>query len=149
MDRRGTAGRRLAKVNELIQDPPRGSVYVIHPELVASGFQPADVKLPDSLDALGGDWDGNRAAVREFQVRNYLQLRVRSGQSATAAAGWQGDHYDVYVDGDESVATFRLRFATESDVQEFVEAQRTGWKRPVPAPTPRATQPSGRRMTAM
>ncbi|MEX1102739.1 MAG: hypothetical protein WED87_00710, partial [Dehalococcoidia bacterium] len=96
----------------------------IHPELLDVGFEPADVKLPDLSDALGGDWERESGGqFGEFQVRNYLQLRARAGQSATAAAGWQGDHYDVYVNGDESVAAFRLKFATENDAREFAEAQ--------------------------
>ncbi|MGH2610032.1 MAG: hypothetical protein ACRDHF_13210, partial [Tepidiformaceae bacterium] len=117
-----TAG--LARVNEIIQDPPRGSTYVLHPELLANGFEPADVELPDLADALGGDWARESGGqFGEFQLRNYLQLRIRAGQSATAAAGWQGDDYDVYVDGDDSVAAFRLKFATENDAREFIEAQ--------------------------
>jgi hypothetical protein len=111
-------------VDAIIKDPPHGSVYVIHPELLDAGFEPADVELPDLADALGGGWERESGGqFGEFQVRNYLQLRIRSGQSATAAAGWQGDHYDVYVNGDESVAAFRLKFATDQDAQEFADAQ--------------------------
>lgn len=111
-------------VDAIIKDPPHGSVYVIHPELLDAGFEPADVELPDLADALGDGWERESGGqFGEFQVRNYLQLRIRAGQSATAAAGWQGDHYDVYVNGDDSVAAFRLKFATDNDAREFVEAQ--------------------------
>jgi hypothetical protein len=113
-----------AAVDAIIKDPPRGSVYVIHPELLAAGFEPAEVELPDLGDALGDGWERESGGqFGEFQVRNYLQLRIRAGQSATAAAGWQGDRYAVYVNGDESVAAFRLKFATDNDAREFVEAQ--------------------------
>ena len=115
----------LAKVNEIIQDPPMGSTYVMHPELLAQGFKPADVRLPDVTPALGSGWQRQSGGqFGEFQVRNYLQLHVSGGRSATAAQGWQGDHYDVYVNGDQSVATFRLRFASEQDAKEFVDAQK-------------------------
>ncbi|HEX6031683.1 MAG TPA: hypothetical protein VFY90_09645, partial [Tepidiformaceae bacterium] len=114
----------LGKVNEIIQNPPHGSAYVIHPELLAQGFKPAEVKVPDLAGVLGGGWRRQSGGqFGEFQIRNYLQLRVRAGQSTQAAAGWQGDHYDVYINGDESVAAFRLRFATNDDAAEFVQAQ--------------------------
>jgi hypothetical protein len=113
-----------AAVDAVIRDPPRGTVYVLHPDLLAEGFEPAAVELPDLGDALGDGWERESGGqFGEFQVRNYLQLQVRGGVSATAAAGWQGDRYDVYVDGDESVAAFRLKFATEDDAREFADAQ--------------------------
>jgi hypothetical protein len=112
-----------AAVDAIIKDPPHGTVYVLHPELLADGFEPARVELPDLGDALGDGWERESGGqFGEFHVRNYLQLQVRAGVSATAAAGWQGDRYDVYVNDDESVAAFRLKFATEEDAREFSDA---------------------------
>ena len=114
----------VAKVNEIIKDPPRGSTYALHPELLASGFRPADVRLPDIAPALGAGWKRESGGqFGEFQVRNYLQLRIRAGAASDAAKGWQGDRYDVYVNGSESVATFRVRFASDDEAQQFVDAQ--------------------------
>jgi hypothetical protein len=56
-------------------------------------------------------------------VRNYLQLRLPASEASRAAAGWAGDRYDVYVNGGESVATFRVKFASADDAGEFSEAQ--------------------------
>ena len=113
-----------AAVDAIITDPPRGTVFVLHPELLKAGFEPAEITLPDLSEALGRGWERESGGqFGEFQVRNYLQLQVRAGQAATAAAGWQGDQYAVYVNGDEGVAAFRLRFATDNDAREFADAQ--------------------------
>ncbi|MEO9255216.1 MAG: hypothetical protein ABI305_06735, partial [Tepidiformaceae bacterium] len=55
--------------------------------------------------------------------RNYLQLRIRGLDASTAAAGWSGDHYDVYVDGGESVAVFRVKFSDGNEAAQFGSAQ--------------------------
>lgn len=112
------------KVDEMLVNPPRGTAYVLHPELLESGWQPAEVKLPALEAALGSGWKRESGGHwGEFGIQNYLRLRLRSLDAVNAAKGWAGDRYDVYVNGDESVAVFRVKFASAADAQEFASAQ--------------------------
>ena len=111
-------------IDKLIVDAPASTAEVLHPELAASGFKPASVTLPDLSGALGSGWTRESGGtLGEFQLRNYLQLRVRALDASQAAAGWAGDRYDVYRRGNESVAVFRVRFADAGEAQRFVTTQ--------------------------
>ncbi len=113
-----------AAVDKLLKDLPSSTAIILHPELRTNGWKPAPVTLPDLAGALGSGWKRESGGtLGEFQLRNYLQLRVRSGEAVTAAAGWQGDHYDVYVNGGQSVAAFRVAFADAGQAGEFASAQ--------------------------
>jgi hypothetical protein len=122
---RGIVKNEGAKaVDAMLAKPPAATALILHPELRTNGWQPREVVLPDLAPALGMGWKRESGGqFGEFQVRNYLQLRIRSTEAATAAAGWDGDHYDVYVNGSQSVATFRLAFKDASEAKAFVEAQ--------------------------
>lgn len=111
-------------VNEMLRNPPRGTAYILHPGLRREGWKPRDVKLPDMSRALGSGWEReSRGSIGEFGWRNYLQLRIRAGDASSAAAGWAGDTYSVYVKDEESVAVFRIGFKDESEAREFAQAQ--------------------------
>jgi len=111
-------------VNEMLRDPPRGTAYVLHPELRRQGWQPRDVKLPDLAPALGNNWTRESGgSIGEFGWRNYFQLRIRAGDASSAAAGWDGDAYDVYVKDGQSVAAFRVSFNDAAEAAQFAQAQ--------------------------
>jgi hypothetical protein len=111
-------------VDALLRKPPRATAYVLHPEYLDTGWEPVPVSLPDLSGTLGAGWTRQSGGTfGEFQVRNYLQLRLPASEASRAAAGWAGDRYDVYVNGGESVATFRVKFASADDAGEFSEAQ--------------------------
>lgn len=113
------------RIDQWLADPPAGTAYILHPELLENGWTPGAVTLPDLAPALGDGWSQeSEGTFGEFNLRNYLQLQAPAGQSVIAAAGWAGDAYAVYANGDRSVAAFRLRFATEGDAREFVDAHR-------------------------
>ena len=112
------------RINEMLANPPAGTAYVLHPELLEAGFKPSNVSLPDLTSALGGGWERQSGGTfGEFSLRNYLQLHIRALDAAAAAAGWAGDHYDVYVNGQESVASFRVHFKDAAEASQFANAQ--------------------------
>jgi hypothetical protein len=112
-------------VNRLLAEPPAaGTAAILHPDLFDSGFVPATVTLPDLSKALGDGWSRESGgAFGEFQMRNYLQLRLPASDAVRGSTGWGGDRYDVYVRGSESVAVFRVRFRSADEAQQFREAQ--------------------------
>ncbi|HEY5477658.1 MAG TPA: hypothetical protein VIK11_13195 [Tepidiformaceae bacterium] len=115
-----------AGVDALLQQIPHGTAYVLHPERLDAGWQPASVSLPDLSASLGNGWARESGGTfGEFELRNYLQLHIPGGNAATVAAGWDGDHYDVYVNGSQSVAAFRLHFADTAGANSFLAAQAT------------------------
>ncbi len=111
-------------VDAMLVDPPSGTALVLHPELLEAGWRPAIVALPDAGPALGGGWTHQSGGSwGEFGVQNYLQLRLRGLDATMAAAGWNGDRYDVYVSAAESVAVFRVKFRDADEAREFADAQ--------------------------
>jgi hypothetical protein len=112
-------------IDALLANPPSATAVILHPDLLTNGWKPAEIKLPDLESRLGSDWKRESGGTfGEFQVRNYLQLRVGASTANNASSGWDGDHYDVYVDGKgASVAAFRIRFKDAKEANEFVSAQ--------------------------
>lgn len=112
-------------VDSLVLNPPRTSAAILHPEL-GKRWTPVPVTLPDLSQALGDGWQRESGGTfGEFQLRNYLQLRLPGIPAATAATGWHGDRYDVYTRGNESVAALRIAFADATEANEFASAQET------------------------
>ena len=112
-----------APINAMLADPPHGTAYVLHPELLDNGFQPVPVTLPDLAPALGAGWKHESGgAFGEFQLLNYLQLRLRALDASTAAAGWVGDRYDVYANSSDSIALFRVKFRDTGEAAQFASA---------------------------
>lgn len=113
-----------AGIDALFRALPRNTAYVLHPELLNTEWRAATVSLPDLSAALGkGFTRESGGTFGEFEVRNWLQSRLKALDASTAAAGWDGDRYDVYVDGKESVAVFRLRFRDDAEARQFADAQ--------------------------
>ncbi|MBE0608155.1 MAG: hypothetical protein IH609_02130, partial [Dehalococcoidia bacterium] len=114
-----------AAIDRYLAGEPLSTAHILHPELRDAGWSPETVTLPDLAAALGGGWKRESGGtLGEFHLRNYLELRLTALPAVTAAAGWRGDHYDVYVNGDESVSVFRARFADAGEAAEFTAAQR-------------------------
>ncbi|MBI2766270.1 MAG: hypothetical protein HYX53_10215 [Chloroflexi bacterium] len=113
-----------AAINAVFEQGAPATSVVLHPTLFPPGWKPAEVNLPDLSRALGDGWSRQSGGTfGEFEIQNYLQLRIGAGTAASAATGWAGDRYDVYVKGTESVAAFRLRFSSEDEAAQFAAAQ--------------------------
>ena len=117
------ASEGVEAIDDLIANPPSATSVILHPELRTNGWEPEDVTLPDLAQALGSGWERESGGtLGEFYLGNYLRLEISAGDAIDASAGWAGDAYDVYVNGDESVALFRMRFADTGEANEFAEA---------------------------
>ena len=114
-----------ARIDELLRTPPSATALILHPALFDSGWRPRPVSLPNIAGALGAGWARESGGtLGEFELQNELLLRLRSIDATTAAAGWDGDHYDVYVSGGRSLAVFRVFFRDAEEAAAFAAAQR-------------------------
>ncbi|MBA4179256.1 MAG: hypothetical protein C0506_01580 [Anaerolinea sp.] len=117
------AGGGPGATDRLFRDPPRTTASILHPERRGESSTPVQATLPDLAAPLGEGWERESGGgFGEFQLRNYLQLRLPGIPAATAAAGWVGDRYDVYKRGNESVAVIRLTFSDDGQAAEFAAA---------------------------
>lgn len=133
------AQRGIEAINGILRGRPMTTAEILHPELYESGWEPAEVSLPDISSALGDGWRRESSgAFGEFQLRNFLQLELGAIAAVAAAAGWTGDHYDAYLAGAESVATLRLSFTSAQEVDEFRGAM-VDWNRSARAILPEGT----------
>ncbi|MFM8593138.1 MAG: hypothetical protein ACKOCK_01945 [Chloroflexota bacterium] len=104
-------------VNSAYADPPTSTEQVMHPERYLDRDEPTSVVVPDLAPVLGGDWrllDAN--TLGEFTILQMLAdleagegLNPISGAfrfpvpAMNAAAGWDGDQYAFWVNGEDEL----------------------------------------------
>jgi hypothetical protein len=111
-----------SETNAVLEGRRITTAEVLHPEL-AEGWQPAVVELPDLTKQLGSDWNqSSHGSFGEFRLRNLLQLRLTGLPAVAGAAGWAGDQYALYQNGDDSVAVLQVAFDSPENADEFIAA---------------------------
>lgn len=109
-------------VDAAFADPPQSTEQVLHPEKYLDRDEPALVALPPLTDTLGAGWRRIEAeTLGEFQLGLYLEQQVAQDEVDLAIAGWGGDQYAVYVNGDDEVLVLATAWDSEADRQEFVD----------------------------
>lgn len=111
-------------VNAAFGDLPVSSEQIYHPEKYVAGEMPQTVTLEDVSEHLGSGWtlisDGT---FGEFYLRQYLAHTLNDAAVDTAAAGWGGDQYQVYVaEGGQVAQKLRIAWDTPTDADEFAAA---------------------------
>lgn len=111
-------------VHDIYSNPPLSTEQILHPHKYLRDVDvPQRVSLPDLADVLADDWQrlgGN--CLGELQTRILLK-RVPGG--SVAAAGWDGDRYDVYRNAKGSLAlVYASVWDSPLDAQEFESAYR-------------------------
>ena len=103
-----------AAIDALFREPSASTALILHPDGATQGRRPQTVTLPDLTRALGGGWKRESGgALGEFEWMNFLQQRLKGLEAATAAAGWDGDHYDIYAKGSRAVFVARVTCASD------------------------------------
>jgi hypothetical protein len=110
-------------VDAAYADPPQSTEQILHPEKYLSRDEPVIVTVPPLTDTLGTGWHLVEAeTLGEFQTGLYLAQQVDQATADQASAGWDGDQYAVYVDGEDTVLVFATAWDSAQDRQEFVDA---------------------------
>ena len=112
-------------VNSAYTVPPVSTEHILHPSSYLAGDQPIPVELPDGGALLGDSWSLAASGVMgEFYLREWLKTQLGNNETVdTAAAGWGGDAYAVYQDGQGALAwQLRLVWDSPKDVAEFTAA---------------------------
>lgn len=94
------AGFRWDSVNAAYDDPPISSEQVMHPDKYLVRDVPQTVTLPDLAPILGEGWNEvERDVLGEIGLLAWLLDHLNYEAAAAAAAGWDGDAYSLWSDG--------------------------------------------------
>ena len=120
-----------AEVNKAYQRLPESTEQILHPEKYISVEPPLlfqDIALGN---ALGTQWRQLKSDVlgewTTYLILSYgadITAQVPQEEGRTAAAGWQGDHYQIYLSEETGSTAMAIHWVwdTPKDNQEFVKA---------------------------
>lgn len=110
-------------INGAFGHPPTTSEQILHPDKYLTGEGAQDVTLDDASTALGAGWSNVwESTLGEFYLRAHLATELSDSEADAAAAGWGGDHFRIYANGDQTAWALRLRWDTPADQAEFESA---------------------------
>ena len=110
-------------VDAAYADPPVTTEQILHPEKYFARDEPQVVALPPLTDTLGSGWRlADQGTLGEFQMQVYLAQQIERESANTASAGWDGDQYAVYVNGDDEVLVLSTAWDSPADQDEFTAA---------------------------
>ncbi|MXY71833.1 MAG: hypothetical protein F4Y97_02205 [Dehalococcoidia bacterium] len=129
-------------LNALLLDPPSATSQILHPELLASGWEPEYLYTFSTIPqrqirvSLGILWAPRHfGTLGEFHLANYLlgdapfnRNWFKSDENREvldAVAGWTGDRYYLFANPEgEAALVAYVRFADEGEAREFAETHR-------------------------
>lgn len=105
-----------AAINDAFDAPPTTTEQILHPEKYPVGEAGHEIALPDLTSDLGGRWRLEASnSLGEFLLTNHLDTQLSRTEAVNAAAGWGGDRWALYSDGDTGKL---LLLAVEWDAPE-------------------------------
>ena len=124
-----------AAVDAAYADPPVSTEQVMHPEKYLERDEPVAVSLPEAT-ALGEDWSEVDQDTLGELLTAVVLANLQPGQgfnefmgtldlptpASQAAAGWGGDRYALWENGEQEVLVWRSVWDTEEDARAFAGA---------------------------
>ncbi len=111
------------EVDKAYVDLPQSSEQILHPDkyLSAEGPLPVDFVAPPLETGWSLIWD---TTLGEFYLRHILAEQIPQAKARDAAAGWGGDHVQIYQQADTGALAWSLAVTWDgtADSQEFVNA---------------------------
>lgn len=120
-----------AEVNRAYGNLPQSTEQILHPQKYLAGEAPRTLPPFDSGSSLGPGWRLLLADTMgewwTFLLLSYsadLSAQVSQAVASQAAAGWDGDHFEVYYNDESEGTTLVARWAWDSqmDADEFQRA---------------------------
>lgn len=123
---RGGLGGDWRQVDAAYKDPPTSTEQILHPEeKYLQRDEPTDVQVPDLGPTLGSGWKKlEENLFGEFQTRVLLEGELDSRVAEEAAAGWDGDQFVLWTQGEQDVVAWQTVWDSTEDSEEFVSALR-------------------------
>ena len=109
--------------------PPRSTEQILHANKYLAQEQPISVRAPALPAALQKTWRvANSNVLGELGWRMALQSRLEPMAANIGAAGWGGDRYTLFQQGEKQTYMLAAVSAwdTEADAQEFAELYTAG-----------------------
>ncbi|MEJ2556063.1 MAG: hypothetical protein P8186_07530 [Anaerolineae bacterium] len=118
------AGFRWDGVNAAYDDPPTSSEQVMHPEKYLVRDTPQVVTMPDLGPVLGDGWhEVDRNVLGEIGLLAWLLDHLDQATAAQGAAGWDGDMYTLWSDGQGAhVLVVKSVWDAPGEAAQFFEA---------------------------
>ncbi len=112
--------RGQSYLDDMLANPPLGTVCVLHLQRCLDGFEPAPAPLPNLTPGLGNGWAQEwTGTLGEFHLGNFLNLEMPLADATAAADGWTGDSFATYTNGGESLAVFHVEFSSAGEANQF------------------------------
>lgn len=111
-------------VNSVYARPPVSTEQILHPEKYLNGEEPVIPELPDLSAVLGKGWElVAQDTMGEYLLRTYLEYGLDAVDASTAAVGWGGDRYALFLGPEgERLLAMVINWDTPQDAAEFHEA---------------------------
>jgi hypothetical protein len=121
-------------VNALYRDPPATTEQILHPEKYDDREGSVEVDFKSPKDILGGSW---RVLINDSlgEWKTYLVLgygfevagEIPDDVAASAAEGWGGDQYEVFVNDEsgETVLFVHWVFDSIEEAEDFLNGMNT------------------------
>jgi hypothetical protein len=122
---------RLEALDDLYDDLPTTTEQLMHLEKYLAHEEAVEIDHVDVADGLGISWqrvfDGSLGEWKTYSLMAHgvdLDAQLSEDQSRVAAAGWGGDHAQVYyrLSTQDFVAVVEWAWDTNTDVIEFTNA---------------------------
>jgi hypothetical protein len=111
------------KIDAALADPPTSSEQILHPEkyLQVPRDDPQVVALPPLTSTLGTGWTlADADTTGEFDQQVLLEENgISQTEAETAAAGWGGGSYALYMNGGDGLLIQTLSWDTPKDADEY------------------------------
>jgi hypothetical protein len=116
-----------SSVDDVFRNPPDSTEQVLHPEKYRAREKPVDVAMPDLAETLGEGWrriDSN--VLGELDLRILLEEYGDRVPAARAAAGWNGDRWQLLEKDGRQAVVLRTAWDSENDAREFFDTYALG-----------------------
>jgi hypothetical protein len=117
-----------AEVNKAYANLPQSTEQILHPDKYLAGEAPVPVSAPPLTETLGAEWqlidDNVLGEWMTYLVLGFgadVTAQVTETMAADAAAGWGGDHYQIYSSDtlSQTVLAAQWVWDTPKDLKEF------------------------------